>query len=87
MNDLHDSLVAAAVVDLDPADRRRFRAAIDVRTDYAEMFLLDLDDIHRDAVMEAVQARAVGDPLWRCWRAVAESALLLEQVDQLESAL
>jgi hypothetical protein len=88
MYDHHDSFVAVELWALDnPADRLRFNATIKALVDAAEVYGWDRDDVQRDATLRAIEARVAGDPLWKCWRAVAESAQLNEITDQLECVL
>jgi hypothetical protein len=35
--------------------------------------------------MRAAQAHAAGDPLWRCWHALAESRHLAEAISEMEN--
>lgn len=87
VNGHHDSLVACELRALDSqADRRRFGATLRAVVDAAEVYMWDLDDVWRDASLRAVEARVIDDPLWKCWRAVADAARLQEITLALEWA-
>lgn len=85
--DHHDSLVVAELLKLSQDERDRFRRTLRAHSDLAEEIPVDLTDLYLDFATLAVRARYLdGDPLWRVFGAVAESARLMQLCDDIEAA-